>query len=122
MGYLAAGIPGLSQPDASCSGENNWDLGIMKIDQPTPRPTIGGIGVPRPPRRLSATRSPREFFRLAIIFTVFGFVLALVLAGYNPAVATGAAAACSLTASELARRVYRKDPERRRIEKSKEKK
>lgn len=73
--------------------------------------------LPRPP----ASRSQRDFLRLAIILTVFGFVLALVLAGYNPAVATGAAAACSLTASELARRIQRKDPNRSKIEKSKEK-
>jgi membrane protein implicated in regulation of membrane protease activity len=59
-------------------------------------------------RHASANRVPEALLSLAVILAVFGLVLALILAGYNPAVSTGTAAAASLTAAELARRVQKK--------------
>lgn len=56
----------------------------------------------RPP---AGPRVTEEILSLVVILIVFGLILALILAGYDPAVATGTAAAASLTAAELVRRL-----------------
>ncbi|WP_406326532.1 hypothetical protein [Streptomyces sp. NBC_00203] len=48
----------------------------------------------------------QQLLSLAVIVAVFGLVAFLVLAGYEPGVATTAVAAAGLTASELVRRVF----------------
>ncbi|GAA0583316.1 hypothetical protein [Actinomadura livida] len=53
-------------------------------------------------------RIPPEVFTLAVILIVFGLVLALILAGYNPMVATATAAASSVTAAELVRQIQKR--------------
>jgi len=66
----------------------------------------GCAGMPRTSRRPPMNgRLSQDFSSLIIVFTVFGLVLALILAGYDPTVSAGTVAATSMTAAELVHRV-----------------